>query len=142
MNDDGAANFSVKSGTEKIVGAPYAYNLQALVTDSSNQMIAARDSAIVHPASFYIGVKKLDGSRGFAKTGEKISFKYISLTPEAQVADSSLFSKENFSWKLERKIWKSEFYLDEYGIQQVRWKEVLEKESEGSLSRSCHWQNG
>ena len=133
LNDDGAANFSVKSGTEKIVGAPYAYNLQALVTDSSNQMIAARDSAIVHPASFYIGVKKLDGSRGFAKTGEKISFKYISLTPEAQVADSSLFSKENFSWKLERKIWKSEFYLDEYGIQQVRWKEVLEKESEGSL---------
>lgn len=133
LNDDGTANFSVASGSEKKVGAPYAYNLQALVTDSSNQMIAARDSAIVHPASFYIGVKKLDGSRGFAKTGEKISFKYISLTPEAQLADSSLFSKENFSWKLERKIWKSEFYLDEYGIQQVRWKEDFETESEGSL---------
>lgn len=96
-------------------------------------MIAARDSAIVHPASFYIGVKKLDGSRGFAKSGEKISFKYLSLTPEAHVADSPLFAKDNFSWKLEHKIWKSELYLDEYGIQHSEWKEGLELESEGNL---------
>ncbi|MCM1222450.1 MAG: hypothetical protein NC548_49080, partial [Lachnospiraceae bacterium] len=133
LNDDGTANFSVASGTEKKVGAPYVYNLQALVTDSSNQMIAARDSAIVHPASFYIGVKKLGNSRGFARSGEKISFKYVSLTPEAHLADSPLFAKDNFSWKLERKIWKSDFYLDEYGIQHSEWKEGLELESEGNV---------
>lgn len=133
LNDDGAANFSVKSGTEKKDGAPYEYNLQALITDSSNQMIAARDKAIVHPALFYIGVKNLSEQRGFAKAGEKLSFKYVALTPEAQIADDALFSKENFSWKLERKIWKSEFHLDEYGIQHTEWKEDLELESEGIL---------
>ncbi|MDE5775737.1 MAG: hypothetical protein K2H67_02525, partial [Treponemataceae bacterium] len=133
LNDDGTANFSVKSGTEKKDGAPYEYNLQALITDSSNQMIAARDKAIVHPASFYIGVKKLSERLGFAKAGEKLSFKYVALTPEAQIANAALFSKENFSWKLEHKIWKSEFYLDEYGIQHTEWKEDFELESEGTL---------
>nr|MDE5580992.1 hypothetical protein [Treponemataceae bacterium] len=133
LNDDGTANFSVKSGTEKKDGAPYEYNLQALITDSSNQMIAARDKAIVHPASFYIGVKKLSERLGFAKAGERLSFKYVALTPEAQIANDALFSKENFSWKLEHKIWKSEFYLDEYGIQYTEWKEDFELESEGTL---------
>lgn len=133
LNDDGTANFSVKSGTEKKDGAPYVYNLQALITDSSNQMIAARDKAIVHPASFYIGVKNLGERRGFVKAGEKLSFKYVALTPEAQIANDALFSKENFSWKLEHKIWKSEFRFDEYGIQHAEWKEILELESEGTL---------
>ena len=133
LNDDGAANFSVKSGTEKKDGAPYEYNLQALIADSSNQMIATRDKAIVHPASFYIGVKGLSERLGFAKAGEKLSFKYVALTPEAQIANDALFSKENFSWKLEHKIWKSEFYLDEYGIQHTEWKEDFELESEGTL---------
>lgn len=133
LNDDGAANFSVKSGTEKKDGAPYEYNLQALITDSSNQMIAARDRTVVHPASFYIGVKNAEELRGFAKAGERISFKYVALTPEAHIADDSLFSKENFSWTLEHKIWKSEFYLDEYGIQHAEWKKALELESAGTL---------
>ena len=133
LNDDGVANFSVRSGTEKKAGAPYEYNLQALITDSSNQMIAARDRAVVHPASFYIGVKSLERRRGFAKAGEEVSFEYIALTPELQTAPDALFSKENFSWTLERRILKSEFRIDKYGIQHTEWKNALELESKGTL---------
>lgn len=133
LNDDGTANFPVKSGTEQKSGAPYEYSMQALVTDSSNQMIAARDRTVVHPASFYIGVKNAGDHRGFAKAGEKLSFKYVAITPEAHVADDALFSKKPFSWTLEHKIWKSEFHLDEYGIQHAEWKQALERESEGTL---------
>jgi alpha-2-macroglobulin len=54
--------------TEPAAGAPYAYTLEGDVEDVSRQHIANRASLIVHPAPWYVGVRRIpyfnDQSRG------------------------------------------------------------------------------
>ena len=72
LNEEGKAHISIKTGEEKKEGTPYNYSLEADVMDASNQIIAARDSVMVHPAYFYIGLSPVRSPKAFPQTGEKV----------------------------------------------------------------------
>jgi uncharacterized protein YfaS (alpha-2-macroglobulin family) len=44
--------------TKRDAGVPYIYTLEGDVEDASRQHIANRSSLVVHPASFYVGVRR------------------------------------------------------------------------------------
>ena len=135
LGEDGTARLSVSTGSEPKEGAAYAYRIEAQVTDRGNQMVAARTSAVVHPASFYIGLSDMLGVRGFAKKGEKLSFECALATPEGLFPQNAMLSKDRkISWTLSRKIWQEVPFTDEYGYEQIRWEEVSVVESTGELS--------
>ena len=131
---DGTVHVSAPTQEGSVAGAPYMYSLQARVTDSGNQMIAARDSAIVHPASFYIGLSSPQGVKGFAKKGDKLSFGFLLATPEGETPVTAVLpSDKKISWTLSRKEWKEVFDVDEYGYESSYWHEDIVIEQSGSV---------
>lgn len=136
LSAEGGANVSVKTGSENRDGEAYCYNVQALITDAGNQMISARDSCIVHPASFYIGLSTIQNIKGFPKKGEKLSFNYLLVTPEGTILSNgaNAVKDKKVFWKLEKKDWQEVFELDEYGYETSRWEEKTTVEKSGSLS--------
>ncbi len=135
ISDDGSAYLSLATGSEKKPGAAYLYALEAQVTDSGNQLIASRAQAIVHPASFYIGLSDMQGLQGFAKKGEKVHFLYTLAAPEGDFPHASLLPpKKEVSYTLSRKIWQEVPFTDEYGYEQHRWEEKTVVEAEGKIA--------
>ena len=135
LSPDGTAILSATTGTEPKAGTPYSYNLQAQVTDAGNQMIAARASAIVHPASFYIGLSGIQNIKGFAKKGEKLTFNYLLATPEGEKPEDKLLSKDQkISWELTKDTWVEETKIDEYGYEYSDWVQKTITEASGSVS--------
>jgi len=53
-----AGELNVSVPTQSKDGLPYVYELEGNVTDVSRQAIANRTSTLVHPASFYVGLKR------------------------------------------------------------------------------------
>ncbi len=135
LSPEGTAHVGVSTGSEPKKGYPYTYSLQAQVTDAGNQMIATRASALVHPASFYIGLSGIKGIKGFAKKGQKISFDYLLATPEGNTPDSKLLPKDKkISWKLSTRTWEEEVFTDEYGYEHSEWKTKIVTESSGNVN--------
>lgn len=69
LGPDGTA--SLELGTDLAAGQPYSYTIEGEVTDVSRQALAGRASMAVHPAPWYIGVKRpgyLIESQGGLKT--------------------------------------------------------------------------
>ncbi|MBQ7159776.1 MAG: Ig-like domain-containing protein [Treponema sp.] len=134
ISDDGTAHLSVGTGSEKKTGAAYTYSLEAQVTDSGNQMIAARASALVHPAAFYIGLSGMQGIKGFAKKGEKLNFLYTLAVPEGDFPQKSQLSGAGkISYTLSRKTWQEVPFTDEYGYEQTKWEEKTITETSGEV---------
>ncbi|GHV20296.1 hypothetical protein FACS189494_03780 [Spirochaetia bacterium] len=107
----GGAPLSQKTGGDLVTGAAYYYSVEASVTDISNQMISAYQSALVHPARFYIGVDK-PASRGFPKAGDEILFSYVTVDPAGTLLNgNALFLKSGedsnkITVELIREDWK------------------------------------
>ena len=53
-----AGQLALTLKTEAAAGVPFAYTLEGDVEDVSRQHIANRKSFVVHPAPWYIGVKR------------------------------------------------------------------------------------
>ena len=104
LSGDGKAFLSCNS--EKITdGSTYTYRVESSVTDISNQRISTAASVTVHPAKFYVGVKRPEGSNGFLKTKTKVEFPYI-LTDINGVALANIGSKvASLEYKLTREEW-------------------------------------
>ena len=135
LSAEGTAHVGVSTGSEPKAGYPYVYNLQAQVSDAGNQMIATRASAIVHPASFYIGISGVQNIKGFPKKGEKATFNYLLASPEGTVPEEKLLSKDKkISWKLLHRKWEEIIRVNEYGYEYSDWKQVIEEESSGSVN--------
>lgn len=135
LSPEGTAVLSVATGGEPKKGTPYSYRLQAQVTDAGNQMIAARASTIVHPASFYIGLSGIQNIKGFAKKGEKLTFNYLLATPEGETPEDKLLSKDQkISWELTRDTWVEEVKIDEYGYEYTSWVQKTITEASGTVS--------
>ena len=135
LSPDGTAILSATTGTEPKPGTPYTYNLQAQGTDAGNQMIAARASTIVHPASFYIGLSGIQNIKGFAKKGEKLTFNYLLATPEGEKPEDKLLSKDQkISWELTKDTWVEETRIDEYGYEYNEWVQKTITEASGTVS--------
>ncbi|GHV85106.1 hypothetical protein AGMMS50230_07140 [Spirochaetia bacterium] len=80
LGASGSAALSQKTTESPVTGAPFYYTVETRITDLSNQMIAASQSVVVHPARFYLGVSA-PSTKGFPRTGQELSFNFLALTP-------------------------------------------------------------
>ncbi|MDR0313515.1 MAG: alpha-2-macroglobulin [Treponema sp.] len=130
LSGDGTASLSQKTSSGRITGAAYLYQAEARVTDISNQMISAYRSVLVHPASFYIGLRR-SGS-GFARSGQEINFDYITVNTNGEkTSGNSLFLQNGeeagiISVELIREEWRrvqqrgvNGYIYDEYSREYV-----------------------
>ena len=116
LSDAGTAHSSVVTGNESKAGNAYRYSLEAQVTDSGNQMIAVRAQTIVHPASFYIGIRLLK-STGFAQKNKPLQFGYTLATPEGTFPlPADMPRTATITYELSRESWESVPYEDGYGF--------------------------
>ncbi|MDR2184425.1 MAG: alpha-2-macroglobulin [Treponema sp.] len=109
LSADGGAVLSQKTAGGTVTGAVYRYSVEARVTDISNQMIAASQSVLVHPARFYLGVARPQ-TRGFPRAGQDLSFNYIAVTPEGTKAPDGLFPRGE-AGKLTVELSRDEWHL-------------------------------
>ena len=136
LNDDGRASSTQKSGSEKIVGTPYLYTMQASVTDSGNQSISTRASTLVHPAKYYIGIKrnKIDG---FPKKGESIAFDYVCVTPDGTAPlATDLPSGKKMTLELLREEWKEFQQVSYSGQIYTRYEQEMVSEKKEDIQLS------
>ncbi|MDR1374571.1 MAG: hypothetical protein LBJ24_06340 [Treponema sp.] len=109
LSADGGAVLSQKTAGGPVTGAAYRYSVEARVTDISNQMIAATQSALVHPARFYLGIARPQ-TRGFPRAGQELSFNYMAVTPEGTKAPDSIFPRGE-AGKLTVELNRDEWHL-------------------------------
>lgn len=88
LDAEGKTELSCKTGGETLKGAPYRYRVSANVTDASYQQIATSGAAVVHPASFYVGLSKKFSTSYYARTGEPIEFSYKLAFPDGTAVSS------------------------------------------------------
>ncbi|WP_319478491.1 MG2 domain-containing protein [Marispirochaeta aestuarii] len=107
LDGTGTVLLSLESGGDQIPGLPYRYQAELAVRDQSRQELAARTSALVHPAAFYIGSRFLDGHEGswstFVKAGEKVSVEAVFVRPDG-AAYSGL--RKEIRGELIRRSWQ------------------------------------
>lgn len=104
LNAEGKASLSCNS--EAITdGSTYTYRIESSVTDLSNQRIATAASVTVHPARFYVGVKRPSGSNGFVKTNTKLEFPYILTDIKGNALENPAAKVAKLSYKLSREEW-------------------------------------
>ncbi len=85
-------------------GLSYIYRAEAYVTDISNQRISTQSSVMVHPAKFYVGIKR-SGSSGFAKINSKLDFSYILTDVQGNKLDNVKKLVKALEYKLTREEW-------------------------------------
>ncbi|MBP7479604.1 MAG: hypothetical protein KA785_04085 [Spirochaetaceae bacterium] len=142
LSMDGTASVSQNTGDEKILGMAYNYRVEARVTDAGSQEISASSSVVVHPAQFYIGIKKEGSSYGFAKKGESVSYAYVLVKPDGKKAEESLFSEKNkkaaLIVELEKEEWKR---VNQVGVSgQINTRYVRQMAGEASFEIDCEQQ--
>ncbi|MBP5156301.1 MAG: hypothetical protein ILP18_00315, partial [Treponema sp.] len=136
LDDDGRASVSQKTGGEKIIGSPYNYRVQTLVNDQGGQQIASTATVTVHPARYYLGLRRTDGT-GFPKKGDKVNFSYVCITPDGEAPlAGDLPSQKKLKVELLREDWKQVQQISWSGAVNTRYERevVTESESETSLS--------
>ena len=139
LSDDGKVSVSVKTGGEKIKGMAYNYRMEADVSDSGGQNIAAVSRALVHPARFYLGVSGFKNITGFPKKGDAIKFAYVCLTPdETAPSENELPRGKNRKIKIEllREEWKQVQQLGWRGQINSRYERVMEEEYSSEIGLS------
>ncbi len=77
-----AGTVEVEHETPKDMAWPYRYTLEGDVTDISRQHIAGRATFIVHPAPWYIGIKR---PPYFVEQKNGLSTAFVAVTPEGVV---------------------------------------------------------
>ena len=118
---------------EGIKGLPYRYSVEVRVRDKSNQEVARRQSAIVHPASFYIGMK-LDSNdwSGFLEKGDSADIEFAMVDPLGKIFDAnsdSLSVPSEIKMELFHKDWKMTNQKGIGGKINTSYKEIEELET-------------
>mgnify|MGYP002623334057 CR=1 FL=1 len=131
LSADGEAGLSCVS--EKISdGKARVYHVEANVTDISGQRISAAANIMVHPAKFYVGIKKPAEISGFAKKGQKLDFPFILATPEGTIlSDKKTCASLEYSLKRETWTMANEQSVDESIY--TRWEKSEILEAEGKI---------
>ncbi|MCR5762049.1 MAG: alpha-2-macroglobulin [Treponema sp.] len=136
LNDDGRGSTTQHTGGEKLLGTPYLYTMQASVVDSGNQSISSSVSTLVHPAKYYIGIKrnKVDG---FPKKGDTILFDYVCVTPDgSSPLSSDLPSDKKMTVELLREEWKQLQQVSYSGQIYTRYEQEMVSERKEDVSLS------
>ncbi len=87
--------------------------IQTEVTDANNQTLTKTTKATVHPASVYVGVKRLDR---LVRVGDKLPLEIIAVTPDGKTFDGTL----DLTAKLSREINEQVRVQNENGGSAVR----------------------
>ena len=75
---DASGNANISCSTKPNQGGdPYLYKAEANVTDISNQRIYTSSSFLVHPASYYVGLKRAGKKGGYPKIKTNVAFDYV-----------------------------------------------------------------
>ena len=116
-------------------GGPCRYDLMVNITDVDRQMISSMGSAIVHPASYYIGAKIAgsDSDFSFVEKGKDFSIDLAAVTPESEIWQDTA----KVTAKLIRTEWnvvKQQGIGGRIQISHER-KEITEKETAVTLSK-------
>ncbi len=128
LSADGTAN--IVSKTEKIKnGTPMLYRASADITDLSNQRVSVSNTIMVHPALYYVGLKRT--ASGFAEKGKKVDVSYLIVDPNGNVVDGHLNQKvQKLEYKLSHKEWK---YVNEQSVNNsVYTRYVCEEVEDGT----------
>ncbi len=134
LDASGEASTAQFSGGEKVAGKPYLYRVETTVTDSGGQAISANTSAVVHPASFYIGLSQPKDVKGFPKKEVPLTFDFALVTPESRLAADSLLpgsaEQRLIQVELLREDWKQVRQMGASGRLITRYfKEMVEEYS-------------
>ncbi len=86
----GEANLEVETSGHSLKGKAYRYVVEATVEDLDRQAISASTSAVVHPASWYIGMRTGAGSASywgsrFVSVGKDILFSLAQVGPDGRL---------------------------------------------------------
>lgn len=129
LNSSGTAELS--SNSEKISdGSPYQYRVETAVTDVSNQRVASENSVLVHPAEFYVGLKRTRS--GFEKKGAKLDVNYILVNPDGTKI-SSLEKAGKLEYSLTRYFWTLVNEKSVYNSVYTRYQRSEKEEARGKL---------
>jgi uncharacterized protein YfaS (alpha-2-macroglobulin family) len=106
---DSSGKLTVKQKTLGDVkkGLPYSYNFIARVEDIDRQVVQTSKSIIVHPASFYVGLKFASSGEWwspFVKKGETAKVDYALVDPDGNLFKTS--GKNTLKARLYRMEWK------------------------------------
>lgn len=135
LGANGEVTVKQQSSAEGVLGKPYHYQAEARVQDVSRQEIAAGESVLVHPASFYLGAKLSGAKEGWwspfvaTKKPTTAEFALVNIDgsnhraagPEAAVTATLI-----------RHDWKLAQQRGVYGRINTRYEEVDETVKEGT----------
>lgn len=92
---------------EGIKGLTYNYSVEVRVQDQSNQEVAKRLSAVIHPASFYIALKlQSSGWASFVEKGETVKIDFSLVNPDGKLFFSDDETRSDIKLELLHKTWK------------------------------------
>ena len=77
-----AGNLSIDLETQRNAGVPYSYTLEGDVEDVSRQHIANRGAVVVHPAPWYVGLKRPDY---FVEQKKGLVTEIVTVSPAGQI---------------------------------------------------------
>ncbi|MCP4220828.1 MAG: alpha-2-macroglobulin, partial [bacterium] len=137
LGPDGSANIKQKAEGRFKKGLTYLFTMNANVEDIDRQIIGKTVQTIVHPASFYIGLKFESADRGwwspFVEKGEKVTTNFALVTPEGDQYDLQ-DGDADLTARLFRVDWKLAQQQGVYGRVNTRWERVETLESEQEIS--------
>ena len=95
---DALGGLAIDAGkAEATADRTWSYDVEAEVEDLSRQTVADRAQLVVHPASFYAGVRR---APGFAEARKPISFELVAVTPTGERREATV------AIELRRREWK------------------------------------
>ena len=133
LDSEGRAVVEQISDKKGVKGLPYSYSVELRVKDKSNQVVVDRQSAIVHPASFYIGMKLVNNDwSGFLEKGDSANIEFALVDPSGNIINSnsdSLSSPFKIKMELFHKNWESINEESFGGKINTRYREVEDLET-------------
>ena len=137
LGPDGQASIGVKTDDQNAVGAAYDYVLETTVQDIDRQAIANTAHVMVHPASFYLGLRFAGGSASgwwsrFVSTGQKVTVNAVLVDPKGRPysADTKLTAV------ILKGDWKATEQQGVYGRINTRWDYVETEVSREQVAAS------
>lgn len=118
----GEGAFRLELATDPAAGRPFTYTLEGEVTDVSRQSLAGRASIAVHPASWYIGVRR---PSFFVPVREGLKTQVVAVTPTGGTAPDVAVSAvlRQVQWNSVRRAEGNGFYTwESERVEKERWK--------------------
>jgi uncharacterized protein YfaS (alpha-2-macroglobulin family) len=137
LSPAGQARIAVSTADQNAMGAAYDYTLEATVQDVDRQAIAANAHILVHPASYYLGLR-------FSNASDTGWWSRFVSTDQEIKADVALVDPRGESWARGASLtatiikgdWKATEQQGVYGRINTRWEYVETKVSSETIAAS------